>query len=74
MSAEACTTWSNRKRHYSTAMDTKPKQGPGRYGTTLCGEWAMDQDAADGRHYNKPKRVADLPDCKICAKRAEKLP
>lgn len=73
---EPCTTWSYRLRHLS--VDLAPRRiGRGRDGHPLCDDTdAYDQLAADAIVASwsgkRPKRIADLPACKKCAKKAEK--
>jgi hypothetical protein len=76
---EPCATRSYRTRHLSVTLAPRHPDGPvvGRAGRPVCG-WdnAYDQAALDsiaaGWGGKRPKRVADLPVCGRCAKKAEK--
>jgi hypothetical protein len=69
---ESCTTHSRRRRHYSVDL-FGVEWGPGRRGTTLCHENAADQDGVDDWETKWPRNpltvIADLPECKHCARR-----
>lgn len=78
---EPCTTSSANRRHYSANLRAPdPKYGSeGRWGQTLCGTGAIDEKEANrhqgtiwGRRF--PVVVADLQECRLCAKsRAKRL-
>lgn len=71
---EPCTTQANRKKHWSAALEhgqTRARLLPGRTGQTLCGDTGMDEERANyelRRWSNRQITVADLPECKHCAK------
>lgn len=69
---EPCTTYGKRKRHYSANLATDAK-GPGRSGPTLCGQDGDDQERVShwlARSSNRRVTIADLPECKKCARSA----
>lgn len=69
---EPCTTWSRRLKHYSRNL-TGSRFDKGRTGLTLCNADAMDQENVD--HWldsfssKRSVVIADLPECKKCARR-----
>lgn len=72
---EACTTAAKTKRHYTTdfAPDRHAPRTPGRTGKTLCGNYGIDELRANWERDRllrrpKPLVVADLPECKLCAR------
>jgi len=74
---EPCTTWSNRLQHLSADLLDQPNQlKVGRIGHVICGlhDTAYDQDGMDSliRSYGRrlQPRIASLPACKKCAKKA----
>lgn len=72
LTPEPCTSWSRRKRHYSTDLRSRPVE-PGRYGWALCGAEVQDEDLANHRlsgWTNRRVVIADLPVCKLCARKA----
>lgn len=66
---EPCTTWSRRKRHYSTNLEPA-EYGAGRTGRTLCREEGSDQDRVDYWERTYPTKkstvIDDLPVCGRC--------
>lgn len=70
--AEICTTTAGSKQHLSAnlADDPRSPRQPGRWGRTLCGHYAFDQDRADhfiADQLIRPcKPIADLPPCRSC--------
>lgn len=77
MTPEPCTTWSLRLRHLSTNLHPPRYAGNGRVGDTLCGANAYDEEnrrafLAECRTTRaKPFVLADLPECKKCARAAQ---
>lgn len=73
--SEPCTTHSKRKRHYSTSLAADPHV-PGRSGWTLCRHHGDDEERANhwlARWSDRRITVANLPECKQCAKAAARL-
>lgn len=77
---EPCTNWYTTRQHLS--VDLAPSQHEkGRRGKSLCksGEFFVDvwdEEAINdalSRYRAKPVVVADLPACKLCARKAAKL-
>lgn len=79
---QPCTSWSLSKQHLS--VDLAPDlRKPGNVGKTLCAPGGIPADAyddvainaqlADWRKGKPPIVVADLPECKLCARKAAKL-
>lgn len=76
--AESVTTWSRKLQHYARSEALAPQRygakGRGLEGKTLCGESGMDQARVDGYDEEfwvtrkKPLVVAELPECKRCAR------
>jgi hypothetical protein len=69
-SVEPCTTWAQRKRHYSTSL-APAQYGAGRQGRTLCQDDGQDEERANHHNTQYSKRlvaIADLPECKRCAR------
>lgn len=70
---EPCTTYNRRKRHYSASLvrlnaGTRVK---GRAGLTLCGQGGIDEERATQHALalrGKRIRLADLPECRSCAR------
>lgn len=68
---EPCTTGTQRMRHYSVDLAAS-RLMPGRGGYTLCGRGAEDEERANEWNARWSKRhvvVADLPVCKLCARK-----
>lgn len=70
---EACTTAAKTKRHYTTDWSTprRTDRTPGRTGKTMCGNYGMDETRAnwERNRWGRPTVVvADLPECKLCAR------
>ena len=78
---EPCTTESGRRRHYSDNLrerDRKFGDEVGRWGQTLCGTNGIDEKEANRWHgtiwgRKKPVVLADLPECRLCAKSKARL-
>lgn len=71
---EACTTWSYRLRHLSVDLGVRRS---GTQAHTLCNAEAFDQEEMDRwaeKWATKPRgRIADMPPCTKCARKAAKL-
>lgn len=70
-----CTTAAKSKRHYAFMLvpDRHAPRHPGRTGRTACGNSGMDEERANWERNRWGARrkqlvVADLPECKQCAK------
>lgn len=73
---EICTTWSYRLRHLSANLSREKRFGR-KLARTLCDAEAFDQAEMDewsakwgSKRYKA--RIADMPACKICARKAAK--
>lgn len=77
MAIEPCTTPAAAKKHWSDCLSDLPGtyKGSVRRNATLCGlAGAMSQDGLDAHGSGKwPPLIADLPECKPCARAKEKL-
>lgn len=71
------TTETTKTRHLARSEDLKPfLDVPGRFGQSLCRtnntggvvDQARLDDIAHRRNFRLPKRIADLPLCKRCAR------
>jgi hypothetical protein len=62
---EPCTTTTQTRCHWSS--DLHPALGCGREGTTLCGQPALDQEAATNDAVDVKDIAWELPPCVICA-------
>jgi hypothetical protein len=70
---EPCTTQAKRLKHYSNGLvpDRHAPRLKGRGGRTLCGNYGDDEERANAKLARWSLRritVADLPECKQCAK------
>jgi len=63
--AEPCTTTTQTRCHWSS--DLHPALGCGREGTTLCGQPALDQEAAANDAVDVKDIAWELPPCVVCA-------
>jgi hypothetical protein len=71
MTAEPCTTYSQRKRHYSSNLHHPATFAVGRIGETLCHQEAKDERRANDFNAEYGQRlivVAELVECKKCAR------
>lgn len=81
MTPEPCTSWSHNRRHLS--VDLSDEWAGGRVGTALCrpggvvvnvfDEASINRQLAPYRRNKPPVAVADLPECRTCARAAAKL-
>lgn len=73
------TGFNRRRKHWARegTLKTAPR-GAGRQGPTLCGDEGEDQERCDARDRQwgavrrKPLVIADLPECRLCARSKEK--
>ncbi len=75
---EPCTTWSVKRLHWSDCLSDLPGayKGMVRRNVTLCGTAGVltqpDVDRKRARQGRQPLAIADLPECKPCARAKEK--